>query len=281
MVRALALVSGGLDSLLAAKLVKNLGVDVIGIHFVLPFQKRKNVEIEGINVVEVKIGLDYLDILRHPKYGFGSALNPCIDCKIFLLKKARELMKKYNADFIVMGDVLGQRPMTQNLKAMKIIEKESGLEGLILRPLTAKNLPPTVPEEKGWVDRSKLYDIRGRSRRRQIQLAKELGIENYEQPAGGCRLTQKEYGEKLKRRLELEEKIGQITENDISLLSVGRHFFNDSWLVVGRNEEENKKLLKLSRRGDVLVIPEFPGPTVLIRGKKDVQRALELILRYK
>jgi len=281
MVKAIALISGGLDSILAAKIMKDNGIDIIGINFILPFQKYKKINVDEIEIKEIKIGIDYIDIIRHPKYGYGSGINPCIDCKIFLLKKAKELMKKYSAQFIITGDVLGQRPMSQNLHAMKIIEKESGLEGFILRPLTAKNLSITIPEKNGLVDREKMYDIKGRSRRRQIELAKKYKIENYQQPAGGCRLTEKEFSKKLRARLNMENIIGNIDFNDIKLLSIGRHFFGKSWIIVGRNELENKKLVELSKSTDLIIEPDFPGPTVLIRGEnKEIQKALNLIWRY-
>ena len=277
MTKAIALISGGLDSILAAKIIESAGVEVIGIHFLLPFQKRRKIKSYGINVVDVEVGEDYFTILRNPKHGFGRAMNPCIDCKIFLLKKAKELMKKYGADFIVNGDVLGQRPMSQNKSAMKIIEKEACVEGLLVRPLTAKNLLLTIPEKSGLVRRELLYDIRGRSRKRQIEIAKKFGIVDYEQPAGGCRLTEIAYAEKLKKRLEL----GPLKMDDVPFLSIGRHFFEGSWIILGRNESENKELEKLAKKGDLLIIPEFPGPTALIRGRaKNVQRALELIWEH-
>ena len=277
MAKAIALISGGLDSILAAKIIESAGIEVIGIHFLLPFQKRRKIKSYGINVVDVEVGEDYFTILHNPKHGFGRAMNPCIDCKIFLLKKAKELTKKYGADFIVNGDVLGQRPMSQNKSAMEIIEKEAGVEGLLVRPLTAKNLPPTIPEKNGLVRRELLYDIRGRLRKRQIELAKKFGIADYEQPAGGCRLTEIAYAEKLKKRLEL----GPLKMDDVPLLSIGRHFFEGSWIILGRNERENKKLEKLAKKGDLIIIPEFPGPTALIRGNtKSIQRALELIWEH-
>ncbi len=280
MVKAIALISGGLDSILAGKIIQNQGIDVIGIHFLLPFQKRKKINSYGIETKEVPIGEDYFNILRSPRHGFGRAMNPCIDCKIFILKKAKELMKKYGAQFIISGDVVGQRPMSQTLSALRTIEKESGTEGIVVRPLTAKNLPPSIPEKNGIVDRETLYDIRGRSRKRQIELAKRFGIENYEQPAGGCRLTEKAYAQKVRGRLEMENAIGKMTVDDVELLNVGRHFFGDSWIIIGRNERENKILEKLSKRGDILIIPEFPGPTALVRGR-DVQKALDLVWKYR
>ena len=281
MVKALVLMSGGLDSLLATKIILDQGIDIVGINFILPFEKRKKISVDGIDLKEVKIGLDYLNIIRHPKFGYGSGINPCIDCKIFMLKRAKELMKEYKASFIVMGDVVGQRPMTQNLRAINIIERESDTEGLILRPLSAKLLPETIPEKNGWVDRSKLYGISGRSRKFQIELAKKFNIKNYEQPAGGCRLTEKEFAKKMRNRLNMESDIGKMDFDDINLLSIGRHFFGKSWIIVGRNKEENEKLRKLAKKSDTLIEPDFSGPTILIRGKeKEIQKALDLLYRY-
>ncbi len=281
MVKALVLMSGGLDSLLATKIILDQGIDIVGINFILPFEKRKKISVDGIDLKEVKIGLDYLNIIRHPKFGYGSGINPCIDCKIFMLKRAKELMKEYKASFIVMGDVVGQRPMTQNLRAINIIERESDTEGLILRPLSAKLLSETIPEKNGWVDRSKLYGISGRSRKFQIELAKKFNIKNYEQPAGGCRLTEKEFAKKMRNRLNMESDIGKMDFDDINLLSIGRHFFGKSWIIVGRNKEENEKLRKLAKKSDTLIEPDFSGPTILIRGKeKEIQKALDLLYRY-
>ncbi|SNZ03147.1 tRNA U34 2-thiouridine synthase MnmA/TrmU, contains the PP-loop ATPase domain [Persephonella hydrogeniphila] len=257
--RAIALYSGGLDSTLAIKLVQNQGIDVIAVHFYTGFciteTKRRRGEKKpdgshymnpalkyaakyGFRLEIVDISEDYFDIVTNPKYGYGSNINPCIDCRAFMYKKAKELMKEFDADFIVSGEVLNQRPMSQHLKAMKIIEREAGVEGLVLKPLSAKVLPPTVPEIKGWVDREKLEGIVGRSRKRQLQLAKELGIDEFEQPAGGCcYLTDENFARKYLETVSVENRI---TREDLYLLTIGRHFRlpTGTKVVVSRNEGE-------------------------------------------
>jgi tRNA U34 2-thiouridine synthase MnmA/TrmU len=257
--RAVALYSGGLDSTLAIKLVQNQGIEVIAVHFYTGFciteTKRRRGEKKpdgshymnpalkyaakyGFRLEIVDISEDYFDIVTNPKYGYGSNINPCIDCRAFMYKKARELMKEFDADFIVSGEVLNQRPMSQHLKAMKIIEREAGVEGLVLKPLSAKALPPTIPEIKGWVDREKLEGIVGRSRKRQLQLAKELGIDEFEQPAGGCcYLTDENFARKYMETVSVENRI---TREDLYLLTIGRHFRlpTGTKVVVSRNEGE-------------------------------------------
>ncbi|MBK3331731.1 hypothetical protein GWK41_01465 [Persephonella atlantica] len=257
--RAIALYSGGLDSTLAVKLIQNQGVDVVAVHFYTGFciteTKRRRGEKKpdgshymnpalkyaakyGFRLEIVDISEDYFDIVTNPKYGYGANINPCIDCRAFMYKKAKQLMKEFDADFIISGEVLNQRPMSQHLKAMKIIEKEAGVEGLVLKPLSAKVLPPTIPEIKGWVDREKLEGIVGRSRKRQLQLAKELGIDEYEQPAGGCcYLTDENFARKYKETLSVENRI---TREDLYLLTIGRHFRlpTGTKVVLSRNEGE-------------------------------------------
>ncbi|NPA16536.1 MAG: hypothetical protein GXO05_02210 [Aquificae bacterium] len=257
--RAIALYSGGLDSTLAIKLIQNQGIDVIAVHFYTGFciteTKRRRGEKKpdgssymnpalkyaakyGFRLEIVDISEDYFDIVTNPKYGYGANINPCIDCRAFMYKKAKELMKEFDADFIVSGEVLNQRPMSQHLKAMKTIEREAGVEGLVLKPLSAKVLPPTIPEIKGWVDREKLEGIVGRSRKRQLQLAKELGIDEFEQPAGGCcYLTDENFARKYLETFSVENRI---TREDLYLLTIGRHFRlpTGTKVVVSRNEGE-------------------------------------------
>ncbi|WP_457624949.1 hypothetical protein [Persephonella sp.] len=257
--RAVALYSGGLDSTLAIKLVQNQGIEVIAVHFYTGFciteTKRRRGEKKpdgshymnpalkyaakyGFRLEIVDISEDYFGIVTNPKYGYGSNINPCIDCRAFMYKKAKELIKEFDADFIVSGEVLNQRPMSQHLKAMKIIEREAGVEGLVLKPLSAKALPPTIPEIKGWVDREKLEGIVGRSRKRQLQLAKELGIDEFEQPAGGCcYLTDENFARKYMETVSVENRI---TREDLYLLTIGRHFRlpTGTKVVVSRNEGE-------------------------------------------
>lgn len=278
--KAIGLLSGGLDSLLACKLIKDQGIKVIAVNFISPFCTCNR---EGCSAVlaakqldvDIKViskGKEYLKIIRNPKHGYGKNMNPCIDCRIFMLKKVKKLMKELNAKFIFTGEVLGQRPMSQHMKAMKLIEKEAGLENKILRPLSAKLLKETEAEKKGWVDRNKLLSIQGRSRKEQIKLAKGL---NYPCPAGGCLLTDKEFSKKLRVLFKHKKKVNF---EDIELLKIGRHFWiGKNWVVVGRNEKENKKLENF--KGTRLEPVDFPGPTVLLQGK-NIKRAKELLLKY-
>ena len=257
--KAVALYSGGLDSTLAIKLIQNQGIDVLAVHFYTGFcitetkRRRGEKKEDGSHYMNpalklaakykfpleiVDISENYFEVITNPKYGYGKNINPCIDCRAYMFKKAKEIMEEIGADFIISGEVLGQRPMSQHLHAMKIIEKEAGLEGLILKPLSAKKLPITIPEKEGWVDREKLEGIVGRSRKRQIQLAKELGIDEYEQPAGGCcYLTDENYARKYKEVISIENTI---TRDELYLLTIGRHFRlpTKTKVIVTRNEGE-------------------------------------------
>ena len=240
--RAIAMLSGGLDSALAVKMVLDQGVDVIGVKFSSPFCtcdqggrcfSKEVAESLGIPYKTIPKGKDYIKIIRNPKHGHGSGINPCIDCRIYILKKAKKLAEEIGAEFIVTGEVLGQRPMSQHSKALKIIEKEAGLEGRILRPLSAKVLPETKPEKAGVVDRTKLESISGRSRKQQLALAEALGIKDYACPAGGCLLTEKAFARKM-RDLFAHKK--RVSMNDIMLIKIGRHFrFKTNRIIVGRN----------------------------------------------
>ncbi len=288
-VRALLLFSGGLDSLLAAALLKEQGIEVVGITFKSYFfdenQAKKYAKQLGIPLKVVDISEEHFEIVKKPKYGYGRSMNPCIDCHVLMLKKAKEIMEKEGFDFIATGEVLGERPMSQNRKALKIVEKESGLEGYLLRPLSAKLLEPTIPEKLGLVDRIKLLAIKGRSRKKQIELAKKFGLK-YPQPSGGCILTDLNFGKKLK---EVLEKRKNLDANDIKLLRVGRHFWYECFkIVVGRNKEENEILKKLARDGDILIeFKKLRGPTTLVRKyckkgrkKEAIEKAKELTKRY-
>lgn len=271
--RAIVLVSGGLDSTLALLIVKRLGVEPIPLHITTPFNAPccrdisfllKVLEREGLKPVFYNAGMDYVEMVRRPKHGYGRAMNPCIDCRIYMFKVAKEFMRKYNADFIVTGEVLGQRPKSQNFRALKLIEEESGLSGLVLRPLSAKLLPESEPERQGVVDREKLLSISGRSRRELIALAKEMGLEGWPNASGGCLLTYPDYAAKLK---DLFENEGSYTLEDISLLKVGRHFrlAKGVKLIVGRNAEENAFLETFSER-TIIKPMNVPGPTGLLSG---------------
>lgn len=279
--RALVLFSGGLDSILAVKILKEQGIEVKALSFQSYFfnagEAKKAAKKLKIPLKIIDFSKDHLKIVKKPKYGYGKAMNPCIDCHILMLKKAKEIMKKEKFDFVATGEVLKERPMSQNFQALKIVEKESRLKGYLLRPLSAKLLEPTIPEKKGLVDRQKLLDISGRSRKRQLELAKRYRISFYPTPAGGCLLTDLEFGKRLKK---LMDEYPQFQRNDIELLKLGRHFWQDKIkIVVGRNKEENEKIKALAKRKDVLIEMEnYPGPLTLIRNysrKKLPQEILE------
>lgn len=289
--KALTLLSGGLDSILATKLILDQGIEVVAVNFVLPFATEKKDYAEvvadrfGIPLIKIEAGDEYLEVLRNPKYGYGSGMNPCIDCRIFMLREAKRIAKEVGAEFIVTGDVLGERPMSQYRKALMLEEKEAELENLILRPLSAKLLPETIPEREGWVDRSKLLAIRGRSRKPQIALVKTLRLpEDYPNPSGGCLLTYTEFASKVKDLFEHEAKV---TMRDIELLKVGRHFrFASSKIIVGRNEAENELLLELKNPADyAFEVPNCGSPITILKGaktksKEAVEVAAKLTARY-
>jgi tRNA U34 2-thiouridine synthase MnmA/TrmU len=292
MIRAVSLISGGLDSALATKLMKNLGIEVIGLNLKTPFgfnsrdvsvgypqkiAQELGIKFKIINVIE-----EFFEILKNPKYGYGSNMNPCIDCKILFFRKAKEFMLESDAKFIFTGEVLGQRPMSQHKRALRIIDKDSGLEGLVLRPLSAKLLPQTMPEKENWVRRDKLLSFSGRTRKPQIELAKELGVKYYLAPAGGCLLTDLEFA----KRTEDLIACGQLNINNIEILKLGRHFrfSKETKLAVGRNEKENECLFNLARDDDYLFKPlEIKGPTALGRGTFDkglIKLSCSIVLRY-
>lgn len=291
MVKALALFSGGLDSLLAIKLIQKQGIDVTALNFTSPFctcnktngcgavklSKELNIPLKLIDK-----GKEYLKVIRNPKHGYGKNINPCIDCRIFILKKAKQYAKKIKADFIFTGEVLNERPMSQHESALFLIEKEAGLKRQILRPLSAKLLPETEAERDGLVDREKLLAIRGRCRDKQLDLVKRFHIKKFACPAGGCLLTQSDFTVKL---IDLFKHKKTISTEDINLLKIGRHFrINGIKVIVGRNEQENKQLKKFAKKSDLLLeAVDVPTPTALIKGKanKDIiRRAAELTAYY-
>jgi tRNA-specific 2-thiouridylase len=289
-IKALALLSGGLDSTLAAKLILEQGIDVVAINFASPFcsyakdelgvaevAKQLNVPLKVVNV-----GDEYLKIVRKPKHGYGKNMNPCIDCRIFILKEAKKYAKEIGAAFIFTGEVLGERPMSQHFSALQLVEEESGLKGKILRPLSARLLPETVMEKKGLVDRGKLLCIRGRSRKPQIKLAEEFNIRDYPSPAGGCLLTCREYASKLRDLFKHKKRCSMA---DVSLLKVGRHFrFGKNKIVVGRNEAENKILTAQKTQNDCYFeVPNIGSPITVLQGaktKKAIKTAAALTAFY-
>ncbi len=290
--KTIALISGGLDSLLAAKVIADQDIEVIGVCFVIRFAEKDTKAFEkkvketaaqiGIPVRFVDISEEFLTLLNNPAYGFGANMNPCIDCKILMLGKAKEIMKKEKASFVVTGEVLGERPMSQNKKSLDLIKKESGLEEFLLRPLSAKRFSPTAVEEEGIVDREALLDIEGRSRTRQIRLAKEYGIKDYLTPAGGCLLTDPIFSNKLK---ELKRHEGLSLDN-IELLKYGRHFRVDkrTKIIIGRNEHENNTLKELKKEKDTLLrLKDAAGPYALIKGghsKHEIELAGAIAASY-
>lgn len=273
--RAIALISGGLDSILAARLIKEQGIEVLGLSFVIGFASKENSAFErhvkktseenGIPHRIIDISKEFLEVLRAPRHGYGANINPCIDCKTLMLKKAKEIMEKEGYGFIVTGEVLGQRPMSQRREALNIILKDTGLKGFLLRPLTAKMLEETEPEKEGVVDRSRLLDMRGRSRKPQMELAERFGMEKFSQPAGGCLLTDPGFAARIKDLMVT----GTLDMDNIALLKYGRHFRLDgrTKAVLGRDEKENDAILRLKKKDDLVFrLIEDPGPYGILRG---------------
>lgn len=269
--KAIALISGGLDSILSARLIQNMGIEVIPLNYEIPFCRasgkaaRLVKDTLKLDLMSITLGEDFLEVIKNPRYGFGSNMNPCIDCKIFMLRRTKELMSGLGADFVVTGEVLGQRPMSQHRDALNNIAERSGLGGLLLRPLSAKLLSPAIPEEKGWVKTEELLNFSGRTRKPQIELAGRLGIKDYPNPAGGCLLTDPQFSKRLKEIIVHSE----LNMYNIELLKIGRHFriSPKTKLVVGRSEEENIRLEGLAREEDLVFLPrDIPGPTALGRG---------------
>jgi len=284
--KAVVLLSGGLDSTLAAKLLQEQGVEVIGVHFSTGFcvadhkraaagvnedpRKLRNEALRagvdlGIPVEIVDISQEYLDIVFNPRHGYGANMNPCIDCRAFMLRKAKALMEDRGADFVATGEVLGQRPMSQRRDTMRIVEKDSGLQGKLLRPLSALSLQPTDPEKAGLVDRSMLLNLKGRGRRAQMDLIEVRGITDYPSPAGGCCfLTDANYTRKFRDKMA-HRKEGRLGPEDVTLLKVGRHFrvAPELKLIVGRKKEENDFLERFAPGRVRLEAPEIKGPVAL------------------
>ncbi len=273
--KALGLLSGGLDSTLAIKLVLEGGAEVNAIHFVTPFgQGRKDgwgaPEVAKSFNVPLKIvntGTDYLRMVRNPRFGYGKNINPCIDCKIFMLKKAKKYAKEIGAAFLFTGEVLGQRPMSQHREALDLIEKEARLKGKLVRPLSARLLPKTEAEKKGYLGSETTRSISGRSRKAQIEMTREFKITKYQCASGGCLLTEADYARKLR---DLFKHRKTITNEDVAFLKVGRHFrLGENKIIVGRNEAENNVLIKLKRKGDYFFeVPNCGSPTAILQGPK-------------
>lgn len=269
--KAISLFSGGLDSQLAVMLIKNQGIEVLGINFVTPFFGASPATIQaardlGIELITMDISAEYIPgVLRNPVYGYGKNLNPCIDCHGFMLHKAGDYMSQVDASFLITGEVVGQRPMSQNKSALNAVDKISGYRGFIVRPLSGKLLPPTEPELRGWIDREALLDINGRGRGRQMELAEKYGIRDYPSPAGGCLLTEQNFARRLQKLLDRNTEAGA---EEMEILKLGRHFIvgEDKLLVVGRNQSENRKMEDIAWPQDLLLkVADRPGPLGLLR----------------
>ncbi|MGB2601032.1 MAG: tRNA 4-thiouridine(8) synthase ThiI [Candidatus Omnitrophota bacterium] len=290
--KAIALVSGGLDSLLAARVIQEQGIEVLGITFVMQFASRNLAGFKGhVQEAAAESGMpirfqdiskDFLEMLKKPKHGYGANINPCIDCKIMMLRNAKRVMEEEGAHFVVTGEVLGERPMSQRREALNTIEKHSALKGYLLRPLCAKLMRETQAEKDGIVEREKLLDIRGRSREPQLALAKKYGITKFFAPAGGCLLTDPIFARKLKDLLSH----GMGTMEEVSLLKYGRHFRLDdiTKIIVGRDEKENDKLLELKAKEDVVLrLEDKNGPYALLKGEscpENLKKAAALVLSH-
>jgi hypothetical protein len=291
---ALALYSGGLDSTLACRVVAQQGIKVVAVKFVTPFfgydlllrkkdYVKKTKEKFGIDVLLKDVTLPYLELLKNPAHGFGRYFNPCIDCKIFLLSEAKKMMPALGASFLVTGEVIGQRPMSQRRDALRVIERDSGCESILVRPLCAKNLDPTQAELDGLIDREQLLAFSGRNRTPQMKLAEQFGITDYPSPAGGCILADPILSERVQ---EYYRQNKDIVPEDILLLLVGRQFKLPSggWLVVGRDEQQNEKIKKLQQPDDWLLQPSvIPGPTAILRysrDKEEIKTAAAIVTRY-
>jgi len=305
MVRALALFSGGLDSILACRVVADQGVEVKAITFVSPFfgyeilddpdrYRREMLKKYGIDVLVEDISAQYLQILRNPAHGFGKNFNPCIDCKIFMLSRAREMLVELGASFLITGEVVGQRPMSQRRDTLNVIERDSGNRSILLRPLSAKLMRETEAERQGLVDRERLLDFSGRGRSRQIALAKEMGITDFPAPAGGCILADPILSRRVARIYSGDFLLPpeDVTPLDVMFFLVGRQFVlpGGGWLILGRDEQENLRLARLCGETDMLLVMENrPGPTAVLRRAAafsaerldaDLQTAAALVVRY-
>lgn len=287
-IKAVGLFSGGLDSALAMRVMLEQGIAVTALHYRTGFSFRERdravgqgppepsdaermaaqlgVPLEVIDVSEA-----YLPVVLEPRYGYGSGMNPCVDCRIFLLRRARAWMERHGYHFAFTGEVVGQRPKSQKRPQLRTVERESGLEGYLLRPLSAKLLAPTVPEQRGWVDRERLYGFSGRGRKAQIALAEEFGITDYPQPSGGCcYLIHQVYSRRLEDFLA-HEGAEALDTSRVQLLAVGRHFRLPAGqkVVVGRHEAENEYLERCGVPGVLLRVIAHPGPTTLVPGQPD------------
>jgi hypothetical protein len=303
-IKAIGMLSGGLDSRLALKLMQRQGIEVTALHFYTGFcianRNRRVGRVEkpsarhealdagadlGVPVEVIDVAQEYMAVILHPRYGYGSGMNPCIDCRIFMLQRAKAHMEQVEAHFVFTGEVLGQRPKSQRRQQMRTIERESGLTGLLLRPLSARLLPPTIPEQKGWVDRDKLLAISGRSRKEQIALAEQLGIEHYPQPSGGCCLLPDPHFAQRLRDFITHNPEDLVTPEQMALLAVGRHFRLEDELkvIVGRDEGENNYLAFAGADQHQFTTLDYPGPVALAAApltQPQIERVASLVASY-
>jgi len=278
--KALVLMSGGLDSLLAVKVLQEQGVQVTAISFVTPFfgagNARRASEALGIDLIVEEITDEHLAMVKKPPHGYGKYMNPCIDCHTLMVKVAGALMEREGYDFVATGEVLGERPMSQNFQSLMDVSRNSGYADYLVRPLSAKLLPETKPEKDGKLDRERLLDIQGRSRKPQMELVNTYGIKEYVQPAGGCLLTDPHFSDRLRDLLKHQPDAGNW---ECDLLRMGRHFrlAGGTKVVVGRNEKDNDEIERMARPNDVLIIAEsVPGPSTLIVGGGDDELIAEV-----
>jgi len=285
--KGLSLTSGGLDSQLAIRVLQDAGAEVEAVCFSTPFfditAARKAAAALGVKLHVVDFTADEISLIENPPHGFGGAMNPCIDCHALMIRRAGELMASLGYDFVATGEVQGQRPMSQNRQSLGIVEKCSGLKGRLIRPMSAKLLEPTIPEMEGMLDREKLLDISGRGRERQIALAAEFGIVDYPSPAGGCKLTEDGFCRKLK---DLKDHEGLGNRRLVELLLIGRHYRlpDGTGIVVGRDKTDNALIDASTDLGEVIRIPDLPGPHTLVIGESkssaDREMALQITSMY-
>jgi tRNA-uridine 2-sulfurtransferase len=285
--RAICVFSGGLDSMLAAEAIRAQGIDVLALFFETPFfgaeTARESARAMDLAFKVVDITRRHLEVVRHPKHGYGSSMNPCMDCHALMFRIAGEIIESEGAAFVATGEVMGQRPMSQNKHALNRIAMESGIHDLLLRPLSAKRLPMTRPEKEGWIQREALFDFQGRSRKPQMELARRLNLPDYPPPGGGCLLTEKGFSRRLK---DLLKERPDVEPTELELLKLGRHFRigPHAKVVVGRNKAENDMIQALSGKEDILLKSvSVPGPTVLLSGgfsEEPVRTAAQITTAY-
>jgi len=301
-IRAVGLLSGGLDSTLAARILVEQGIKVTALHFVTgfsyvernrvagrgpvgPSDAERAAAMLGVNLEVIDVSDAYLPLVLHPRYGYGSGMNPCLDCRIFMLRNARAWMEEHGYHFVFTGEVAGQRPKSQMRPSLRTAERESGLRGYLLRPLSAILLEPTVPELRGWVDRERLYGISGKGRKEQIALAEQFGITEYAQPSGGCcYLIDRTYSRRLRDFLD-HEGAEPLTTGQVQLLAVGRHLRLPSGrkVVVGRHARENEYLEMSGMEGALFKPVDHPGPTALVPGapvRGEIEQVARIVAGY-